>query len=310
MVGIVAGLVVVGTRTSEVAGPPHIPGWIVGHALVAVSTAGLFGLAVGVWVPNLAAGPLAAVLAYVVPIAVLPLGVEGLMAAGGSTGPAYGMEPEPRVLGTMIAVNVALGALCVAVVVGRLRPVRGTWWYLAGALGVLLVTAGATLSTMDPRMSWLRPVEMADECVGDATRVCGPADSVALLETAQRDIAAAREVLSRTGLEADEAYVYSPGPEEAGAGTGVLYAEPQSIVDGHLGDWDVALTIATPAACAEYFHTSPPDELLAGQARLASWVSDALAGRVTQADRDVLTTYDALRACDGTSLPDWASGEW
>ncbi|MCB7136695.1 hypothetical protein [Cellulosimicrobium marinum] len=309
LVGLGAGMTFVAVRTASVVGSFDVPVWVLVHGLVALTAASLFGLAVGVCVPNLAAGPLAASLAYVLPILLLPFGVEGLMAAPGATGPAFGMEPDPTVHSAMIVVNVAVGALCAVIAVGRLGPVRRRWWYGAGALGVAVVIAGGTLSTMDPRMAWLRPVADDPVCVGADTQVCGPPDSAALLRIAEADIADARAFLAERGLPTTGRYSFTPRPGTADSEVGVLHAEPFAVLDGRLGSWDVAATIATPSACPEYFEDMPPEDLLVAQARLASWVSDARAGRGALVDDDVLQTYDALDACDASALPDWAYGE-
>lgn len=310
LVAITVGFAYVAMRTTPVVGGFDVPAWLVVHGIAALTAAALFGLVVGVWVPSLAAGPLAAIVAYVLPILAIPLGVEGLMAAGGASGPAFGMEPDPGVHATMVLLNLALGLLCAVVAVARLRPVRRRWWYAAGALAVVVLVAAGSLAAMDPRLTKLRPTGAAPVCVGDGTRVCGPADARPILEIAQRDIATARDVLAGRGLEATDRYAYYPPPDAVGTGVGLLVAEPSAVRDGHLGRWDLAVTIATPSACPEYFADLPPEELLDAQARLASWVSDALERQAAPAGADVLATYEALRTCDATALPAWAFEAW
>lgn len=299
----VTAFVVIRSLDAGAVGPPSP--WPFIEAPVALLAAAAVGALVGSAVPNVAAGPLAAVGTYLVPLLVMPFGLSGLLSAGGTTASTFGLAPDPAVAGGIVLANLAIVLTAATLLRRRTRPRLGAPITAAVAL-VLLITALGTLRFLDPQTSYFRPVDVAHSCHGAEVEVCGPATATPLLKIAAGDLAAARTVLTEHGIELPHRYEMQWEDAEA-SNAGVVLVTPETVRAGHLDPWDVAASVATPSACPEYVAEIPPDELLDGQGELGYWVTRVLAGDAITAEDAAAArqTFDGLLHCDASVIPDW-----
>ncbi|SDR83170.1 hypothetical protein SAMN04489860_0170 [Paraoerskovia marina] len=306
-----AGMSTTSVRAAATGAPPLMTTWLVYVALgVAVlGAAASVGLLVGTLVPHLLAGPAAAALVYVGPILVLPLGLQGILSVGGATGPTYGMVPNPTVVAATIAVNLSLMVLCSVAALGRLglRPSSGK--ALPIALVIVLAVSLVALVGSDPRTHSLTGTTDV-VCTGTSPETCGPTDASAVLEVASRDLEDASSRLTAAGFTFPDEYALDAPTMPADETRGLLFVDPTTLQGDHMSEWDRGLTLATPAACPEFYGDAVPVELLDAQAALSLWFVAALSTSEDIAPTDpdtvaAVSTLDALRACDSSALPDW-----
>lgn len=285
----------------------YVSWWDVSHGLIVLVTAAFVGAAVGVLVPGLVAGPVAAIGTYLLPLILMPLGISGILAAGGATIATPQYEANPPVFIAMMIGNLALVPLCCSVVAAKLTPIGGSASALRLIFSAVLVTVSLNvLAQMSPQLGFLRPVAGDELCVGDETIVCGPAHLEATLPSASSDLSRARAELAKRGLEVSSRYIYAPA-SSTDVGTGGWFVSANVGNDASLARWDLSVSLATPTVCDEYFAERPPEELLDGRGRLAAWIMESLSDVENEpAGEDVQATIEALGSCNPGALPEWA----
>lgn len=301
--GVAAGYGAVRAALAGAGGTPSL--WIFVEAPIALLTAALFGAMVAVLVPNIGAGPLAAVAAYMLPIVLMPFNLQGLLAAGGATGSLLGIEPNPPVVIATLTTNLTLGLLCIGVALVRTLPRDRLRRAGVGAMAAALVVSAVTLASFDPLMNTYRPREVTTACVGQAPEVCGPQEGAVHLRIAHRDLARAHAALESAGLGLDlrSRYELATSTTRPDPGVGLVFVDATQIAAGAISAWDAALAVATPTACDEYYADLPTEDLLDLQRDLAQAILPTLEGTgpVTIGADDARTAYAALAACDASA---------
>lgn len=295
-----AGYAAIRTAQHGATGP--VDPWIFVQAPTALLACAGIGLVVGLLVRNVMAAPLAAGVVYLAPITLRPLADAGVLASNGATGSLAGLETNPRVAVAALAVNLLIAMVAAAVAAIRLLPRTRGPYAAATVLGVGLLGATTFLLSLDPMMTAYRPTAEPPTCLGTTTRVCGPAESGALLRIAARDLDEARSTLRDAGVDTVPEYrLATPGADLPATGVGMLSITTDGLESGHMGDWDLAVTLATPSACPAYWADLPPEELLDTQRHFADWVIEQLAEPQDDADpARALAWYDDLTSCQGS----------
>lgn len=296
-----------GAVRAAIAGAGGLPSpWVLVQAPAALLAATLFGAMVGVLVRNVGAGPLAAVTAYLLPIVAVPFGISGLLAAGGATGSLLGVEPDPAVATAVLATNLSFGLVCAGVVLVRTLPRDRVRQAGTAVAAVALVGSAVTLASLDPMISSYRPRAAEPLCVGEAPKVCGPVEGAAVLRTVQDDLARVRGVVSQHGLELPARYDLAVAGMEPTPEAGLVGVDATQMAAGRVATWDLAVAVATPAACPAYFGDLPPEDLLEVQRQLAEAIEPALdgSGPVAMPDEQLRSAHAALRACDAEAAAD------
>lgn len=301
--GVATGYGAVRTALAGAGGTPSL--WIFVEAPTALLTAALFGAMVAVLVPNIGAGPLAAIAAYMLPIVLMPFNLQGLLAAGGATASGLGIEPNPPVVIATLTTNLTLGLLCIGVALVRTLPRDRLRLAGVGAMAAALVVSAVTLASFDPLMNTYRPRAITTMCVGQAPEVCGPQEGAVHLRIAHRDLARAHAALETAGLGLDlrSRYELATSTTRPDPGVGLVYVDATQIAGGAMSVWDVAVAVATPTACDEYYADLPPEDLLDLQGGLAKAILPVIRGTGTAGlpAEDIRTTYAALAACDASA---------
>lgn len=305
---VAVALAMVVTATHNPGGAPG--SWLLLQAPAALAASVTTGAVIGAAVGNLAAGPIAALVVYFAPIVLRPAGLWDLFSAGGATGSIFGIEPVPIVAVLHIVANalVALtgGALMIYLLGPRSRARLGIAIACMILTGIGLYAYGHT----QPMIHGYRPVAGEDVCVSAGeVSVCGPERGRALMQIAATGI---DEMAGQIApyFEVDQwRYLYDhsgftpPAPPEVG----LVVLSTDTITGSEADPFDIAVAIATPIACPDYFAELPPIELLDSRSALAVWLTDIVEGvPATAADQALAAqTYEVLRACDAGALPVW-----
>lgn len=305
MIACAAGVTLAVVRTAAHRPDGSPSWWLLLEVPIALLASAAVGAAVGSVVRTVAAAPVAVVAAYLLPVAGGVVGLPDVLVAGGATGTLLGLTPDPAVVTTTLVVNLLIAASCLLVAVARVGPPRLGAVVAATSLGLSVVVAATGLWSLEPRLRGWDAVETRI-CVDGDIAVCGPVGGRALYLLAQRDLERSWNSLDDLGDPPAGGYEYAGATTRPGSGTGLLALG--TVEGGRLDVWDVAVTIATPTACEQYFAEDPPTELLDGQARLAAWLAvgaaDAAAGDPAELDL-ARQTYDALERCRPDAVPSW-----
>lgn len=304
----VVGVVLAAIRTLEHGADGSPSWWFAVQAPVGLFASAAVGALVGSLLANAAAAPVAAFTAYLLPVAGAMLGVPDLLIAGGSTAPLIGLEPDPRIMVTTLVVDMLIALSCLVVAAGRMTLQTRGFVAVAAVSVAATVAAMSVLMSLDPAQHRFRPVEAKPICVGEPIAVCGPAGGRAIYVLAQRDLAGAWSSLQDLGDPPPSGYEYPVGSRRPASDAGLLLVTTEAIKDDRLDPWDVAATIATPAACDALYADSPPEELLEGQGRLTEWIVARLQDPEGMGDATLGTardTYSALATCRPEAVPDW-----
>lgn len=258
----------------------------------AVLLAGAFvGLLCGSVLPNLAAGPVAAVTTYAVELLGDTSGLSGLFMAGGSTGTLVGLERTPSVALATIGVHLGVALTCgLAAAAWTVAPERAVRWFAAAA-SLLVVGALWNLGYVERGNDAYRVARSATFCVGSGVVVCGPQKAGPLLSIAQKSVAEAVAGTHSGGIPWQTRYVLSRDDERIPSDSGVLRLSSDEIAHGRLSVGDIAGTLATPRMCQAYLEYEAPEQLLESQATVMGWVTEQL-----DADREGGAAPTGVRA--------------
>lgn len=257
------------------------------------------GLLFGTVIPNLAAGPVAAVVTYLLPLTAGNVGLPWLMVADVSTGTLIGLERTPVPAAVNVAFHLVVAVACV-IVASRspaLTPRLGTTMTIA----IIAVVAASLLAydVVDKQVAAWRPSPGPQLCLGQRVVVCGPAEAGSLLRVAHDSVESAIDRLGDAGIAWQTRYAFSTQPEQVPAGSGHLSLQPEGVAEGRMSIDDVVYTLQAPRVCAAYFADRPPAQLMSSQGQVAEWLSARLSGSapVGRAPTDVVEAYRRLRAC-------------
>jgi hypothetical protein len=282
-------------------GVGRIDPWTLILPPVAIAAGSCVGLVSGTLMPNLAAGPVAAVATYFLSSFAGGMGLPRVLTAGDSTGTRIGVEYEPRFAWAMLLFHAALGGACLvgAFAVPRAAARAPTRGVAALSVGVLVVLAASNLRSVNLHHEVWRSIDEPNTCIGVGTVVCGPRDATSLMRMAQRDIDEAIRRLSNSGVDWQKRYVYHAGSRPVPMNSGLLSLQPEDIHDGHLSRDDIVATLRLPRLCQAYFDVALPEELMRAQGVVMAWLTDQLRHRAqpSPAPGEVQRAYQALREC-------------
>lgn len=261
--------------------------------------ASFLGAAVGSWLTNRAAGPVAALVVYALALWGPDLTLRSLMAAGSGTGTMVGIERNPAWFAGFLAVHAAI-ALAAALAVAARRTVSGRLRFITLMAAGIVIIAGATGFRASGSDGPYVLVATENTCVGAAPQVCGPVALGEPLEIAQHGLKAAYNTLAASGLQLRGRYDLGRGlyGKVFPSTSGVLTLDSGTFSDGAYSRDDLLMTLSTPTQCAEYYAELPPDDLLAAQSTVMRWIDQRLDGSTRDpAPAEVAAAYQLLREC-------------
>ncbi len=308
VIACAVGLGLAAVRTVQHGADGSPSWWFAVQAPVALFAAASLGALVGSLLANVAAAPVAAFAAYLVPVAGGLLGIPDLLVAGGATGSLIGVVPDVGVMLMTIVVDLLVAVSCLALVMMRVSVRSRVSAISTGAAVATLLASTSLLVALEPAQNGFRPSAVDKVCAGGSIVVCGPRGGRAIYVIAQQDITRAWSSLGDLGDPPPAGYEYAVGVTPPARDAGLLYVTTESIAGNELDPWDLAATIATPTACRAFYADVPPAELLEGQRRLTEWVVARLAGEEDSGPTQLAAaqdTYAALTSCRPEEVPDW-----
>lgn len=258
------------------------------------------GAAVGGVLRNRAAGPVAAIVVYVVFMFGSRIGLGSVFTAGGLLDPLAGSQRNDTWTLGFVGLHVAIAIACAFVLIGQTSALRSSR-IMASAAAVVSMAVGIAGTEVARSSPEYDRVPVATVCVGQDPQVCGPQGTEQMLEVAASGMNATYRRLGKTGLDLRDTYVWD---HESANGfsfvdKGRIEIDPGRFEDGRLAGWDLFSAIYVPTRCAAYEARSSSDGLTEAQREVASWLEGRLGGRIQQehAPPAVRAAYGELLDC-------------
>ena len=284
-------------------GPEGTPDpWVLVEVPVLLGLAAVAGLCIGTVLPNLAAGPVAAMGFFGIDVLAQASPVNGLFNAGGSTGTLAGLERTPAAAVTVITAHLAFAAAALMATRGYTSPaVARPRMAAMSAAAVALVAVGGVFAVNRYQEPY-QPVTTAQVCVSGTVTVCGPSNTRPLLVRAGRDLSAAVTTLEGAQLPWQRQYVLARGEKvlEIPPDKSVLDLSPEEFTNGKLSVHQVASTLSRPRMCQAYFGGPNLDATMRNQDKVYDWVTDHLTSSPVHsaAPQDVMNAFRFIATCE------------
>lgn len=297
------GYVAVRVSLNGAVGLPSI--WNFLQAPMALLAGVGIGLMWGSLLPNLAAGPLAAISTYLAGLlGNTAVGLPGVLTAGGSTGTLVGLEQVPSMAISAIMLNLVLALVCGLVAAARTLGTRLGLRWLSVLAAIALAGCMVNLWSLSRDTDPYRTADAPIVCLGNDVTVCGRYKATPLLEIAHQSLKSALAALTDSDIDWQTKYLLPNDARDVPPDSGVLRLSPELISDDQMGLDDLAATLATPRMCRAFF-ADAPDGLLGEQSRVLQWVARHVRpNHVTgPAPREIQRAYGHLRDCTPVQAP-------
>jgi hypothetical protein len=290
--------------------------WVVGEAAAVLAAQVAIGAALGAVLRGIWAAPVAALVVFALgPLSVLGY-VPGIFDTGSVRSSLVGQTWSAAVLGWQAVSTIGIAAAGSAVLFLLYAPAHRLMGGAVVAVGGLLLVVGWSALESDghERYSYdTSPPEWV--CRGDAPTVCMDASTTRPLESLAADMRRQGEPLLELGVALPDRFDQEVPGRSPATDHGVLFFFAAADASSSIDPRSVALSLATPGACAEFHTERPPMRALRAKVVMADWISaqasesgaDAYFGPSeerwlrqppSQQQAWIVTTYRQLATCD------------
>ncbi len=225
------------------------------------------------------------------------------LTAGGHTAWAATLRPIGWFVGLKVLILAAASAAALAAAASDrtpgvvAKPLRSGARTASVAAALGLFVGGVFVPTLGGEYEQITPQL---ECVGSQPTVCIASDNVAILEPFDTALRSAFASLEPYGIEPPARYIDAAALVEPTPDSGILFAATWQLDDGVVSIDAIADSVATPAACPEYFGDDEPTVFLDAASVLREWVVSRASGKPMKWNRI------GVEAMPDAAVDDWA----